>query len=67
MDKKYYLVNVIRYGCIPVAAHSEAEAMDIANHQCTQSVSWSDDWEPTEANEVDYDASESYAEEYEWK
>ena len=67
MDKKYYLVNVVRYGCVPVAARSEAEAMDIANHQRTQSVSWSDDWEPTEANEVDYDSSESYAEEYEWK
>lgn len=44
-----YCVTIVRTGCIFVEANSEAEAMDIADHQTTDTVSWSEDWEPTDA------------------
>lgn len=44
-----YCVTIVRTGCVFVEANSEAEAMDIADHQLTDTVSWSDDWEPTDA------------------
>ena len=40
-----YCVTIVRTGCIFVEANSEAEAVDIANHQTTDTVNWSDDWE----------------------
>jgi hypothetical protein len=36
-----------------VEAESESEAMDIANHQTTDTVSWSEDWEATDIMEDD--------------
>ena len=48
-----YNVTIVRYGFIPVYAESEAEAMDIANHQLTDTVNWSDDWMPTDADPDD--------------
>ena len=49
--KKKYCVNIVRYGCIFVEAESEAEAMHIADRQETDTVSWSDDWDVTDAEE----------------
>lgn len=46
-----YCVTIIRTGCVFVEAESEAEAMDIANHQNTDTINWSDDWEATDATE----------------
>lgn len=51
--KKKYCVTVVRYGCLFIEAESEAEAMDIADHQTTDTVNWSDDWTPTDAGEDD--------------
>lgn len=48
-----YLVTVMRTGCVFVEADNTGEAMDIANHQLTDTVSWSDDWEATDAQEDD--------------
>lgn len=48
---KKYCVTITRTGCMFVEASSEAEAMDIANHQTTDMVNWSDDWESTDAFE----------------
>ena len=62
--KKYYMVTVVRYGCVAVEAGSEAEAMDIANHQTTDAVNWSDDWTPTDAQEEEYDPHVGYADSY---
>lgn len=66
-QKKYYEVTIERTGVVFVMASSEDEAMDIANHQRTGSVSWSDDWQPTAAEEIEYDPNNSYADGYEWK
>ena len=46
-----YCVTVVRTGCIFVEAENEAKAIDIANHQTTDTVSWSDDWEATDCVE----------------
>lgn len=46
-----YCVTIVRTGCVFIEAESEAEAMDIANHQTTDTVNWSDDWEATDATE----------------
>lgn len=43
-----YTVKIVRTGWVFVEADSEAEAMDIANHQKTDTVNWSDDWEATD-------------------
>ena len=48
-----YCVTIVRTGCVFVEAGSEAEAMDIADHQTTDTVNWSDDWEATFAEEDD--------------
>ena len=48
-----YLVTIVRTGCLFVEAESESEALDIANHQTTDAVSWSDDWEATDCQEDD--------------
>lgn len=39
-----YRVVVAQHGCVYVDANSEDEAVDIANHQMTDSVWWFDDW-----------------------
>lgn len=48
-----YGVTVVRYGWLFVEADSESEAMDIADHQTTDTVNWSGDWKPTDAVEDD--------------
>lgn len=48
-----YCVTIVRTGCIFVEAGSPQEAMDIADHQKTNSVSWSDDWDVTDAIQDD--------------
>lgn len=48
---KRYWVTCVRYGCIAVEANSESEALDIANHQLTGDVCWSDDWIADAADE----------------
>ncbi len=48
-----YCVTIVRTGCIFVEAETEADAMDIANHQTTDTVNWSEDWEPTGCEEYD--------------
>lgn len=53
MAKKRYCVTIIRYGCLFVEADTEEKAMDIADHQLTDRVNWSDDWSPTDAAEDD--------------
>lgn len=49
--KNRYCVTVVMTGCIFVEAENEEKAMDIANHQTTDSVCWSDDWEATDCME----------------
>lgn len=48
-----YCVTVERTGCVFVEAENETDAIDIANHQLTDTVSWSDDWEATYVEEDD--------------
>lgn len=48
-----YCVTIVRTGCVFIEAENEAEAMDIANHQTTDTVNWSDDWEATDCMEDD--------------
>ncbi|MBQ7818569.1 MAG: hypothetical protein IJ341_02610 [Bacteroidales bacterium] len=48
-----FCVTVTRTGCVFVKANSASEAMDIANHQTTDTVNWSDDWEATDCIEDD--------------
>ena len=57
--KKKYCVTITRTGCLFVEAESEAVAMDLADHQTTDTVSWSEDWEPSDVFEDD-----SYCGEY---
>lgn len=47
-----YMIAVVRTGCLFVEAETEEAAMHIADHQKTDTVSWSDDWKPTDC-EVD--------------
>ena len=62
--EKYYMVTVARYGFIRVKASSKEEAMDIADHQTTGTVNWSDDWDPTDAMEEKYDPALDYVDSY---
>ncbi len=55
-----YLVTVVRTGCVFVEAESEAEAMDIADHQFTDDISWSDDFDATDIEEDDSAEPEEY-------
>lgn len=48
-----YRVTIARYGWLYVEADNPAEAMDLADHQRTDTVSWSDDWAPTDADPAD--------------
>lgn len=58
--KKKYCVTIARYGCLFVEAESEDEAMDIADHQTTDTVIWSDDWAPTDVQEDDSEPDSMY-------
>ncbi len=49
--KKKYCVTVTRTGFLYIEAENEDEAMDIADHQTTDTVMWSDDWAPTDVFE----------------
>ena len=49
-----YMVTITRFGYLWVEAENEAQAMDIADHQKTETVEWSDDWAPTDV-QVDED------------
>jgi len=48
-----YCVTIVRTGVVFVEADSPGSAMNIANHQQTDTVSWSDDWEATDSTEDD--------------
>lgn len=48
---KKYCVTVARTGAIFVEAEDASEAMYIADHQNTEAVSWTDDWEATDCIE----------------
>ena len=48
-----YCVTIVRTGCIFVEAETAEEAMNIADHQKTDTVNWSDDWEATDATPDD--------------
>lgn len=57
---KRYCVTIVRTGCLFVEAESPEDAMDIADHQTTDTVNWSDDWEPTEVFEDNSALDSSY-------
>ena len=46
-----YCVTVTRTGCVFVEAENEEKAMYIADHLTTDTINWSDDWEPTDCVE----------------
>ncbi|MDD6484004.1 MAG: hypothetical protein PUF72_05455 [Clostridiales bacterium] len=48
-----FLVTITRTGYLFVEAETEAEAMDIANHQLTDKVYWDDDWNATDCQADD--------------
>lgn len=51
--KKKYGVVIVRFGYVEVEAESGMEAMRIANNNIrTDDVSWSDEWEATDYEEV---------------
>lgn len=51
-----YEVTIVRTGVVFVKAACVSEAMDLAEHLVTDDVSWSDDWEATDAMPAyDYD------------
>lgn len=54
-----YCVIIQRNGCIFVEANSEEEAVDIADHQLTDTVIWDEDWHPSDVIE-----DSSYCREY---
>lgn len=48
-----YGVTISRTGYVFVEAETESDAIDIANHLKTDSVSWSDDWGATDCQNDD--------------
>lgn len=48
-----YCVTVTRTGCVFIEAENEEEAMYIADHLTTETISWSEDWSPTDCEEDD--------------
>ena len=50
-----YCVTIVRTGCVFVEAETAAEAVDIANHQTTDTVNWSEDWNATDCEECNSD------------
>lgn len=61
-----YCVTVVRYGCLFIEAGSPEEAMDIADHQTTDTVNWSDDWMPTDVTDDDSLDDNQYITERAW-
>lgn len=57
---KKYCVTIVKTGCIFVKAENEAEAMDIADHQTTDTVNWSEDWTPTDCVEDNSELDNMY-------
>ena len=55
-----YCVTVQRLGILFVEADGEEEVFDIANHQTTDTVNWSDDWTPTDAVKDDTQPANVY-------
>ncbi len=53
--KKKYCVTITRYGWLWVEAENEDEAMDLADHQTTDTVEWSEAWSPTDCEETEDD------------
>lgn len=58
-----YCVTIGRAGWIFVEANSMDEAMDIADHQMTDTISWSDDWDVLDVAEDDGAPDEMYVSE----
>ncbi len=57
-NRSIYEVTIVRTGVVFVRASSAAAAMNLADHLTTDHVNWSDDWNPTDAEECnDYDGS----------
>lgn len=48
-----YQMTIVRTGVLFVEAGSVTEAYYIADHQTTDTVNWSDDWETIDAMEDD--------------
>ena len=48
-----YQVTIARTGVVFVRAASESAAMELADRLKTDEVSWSDDWNPTDAMRVE--------------
>lgn len=48
-----FCVTIVRTGCVFVEAETKEEAIDIADHQTTDTVIWSEDWEPADCFEDD--------------
>ena len=55
-----YCVTVERTGCVFVEAENEEQAMYIADHLTTDTINWSEDWEPTDCTEDDSLADGEY-------
>lgn len=55
-----YCVTITRTGWLFIEAKDEIEAMEIADHQLTSTVNWSDDWAPTSVEENDSAFDEEY-------
>lgn len=58
--KNKYIVTIVRTGCVFVEADNMDDAMDIANHQLTDTIYWSDDWEASDAAEDDSEPDYMY-------
>lgn len=57
-NRDIYEVTIVRTGVVFVRAPSAAAAMNLADHLTTDHVSWSDDWNPTDAEACkDYDGA----------
>ena len=49
-----FSVTVTRYGSVEVEANSSLEAMRIVNEKYqTEDITWGDDWDATDADEID--------------
>lgn len=63
---KKYMVILSRTGSLLVMANSESEAMDIANHQFSDTINWHDDWDATNVeSDESYDDDEYVTKNYE--
>lgn len=57
---KRYCVTIVRTGCVFVEAESPEDARDIAGHQTTDTVNWSEDWSVTDIEEDDSEPDGCY-------